>query len=62
MVGASWDSLIFELAGERRLQRVQTREPLRGTAALTAELFDVAADAEDFLARLLSGPDRRVAP
>ncbi len=62
VVGASWDSLIFELAGERRLQRVQTREPLRGTAALTAELFDVAADAEDFLARLLSGPDRRVAP
>ncbi len=62
VVGASWDSLIFELAGERRLQRVQTREPLRGTAALTEELFDVAADAEDFLARLLSGPDRRVAP
>ncbi len=62
VVGASWDSLIFELAGERRLQRVQTREPLRGTAMLTEELFDVAADAEDFLARLLSGPDRRVAP
>lgn len=62
VVGASWDSLIFELAGERRLQRVQTREPLRGTAALTEELFDVAAGAEDFLARLLSGPDRRVAP
>ncbi|MHA7180150.1 depupylase/deamidase Dop [Arthrobacter sp. MDB2-24] len=62
VVGASWDSLIFELAGERRLQRVQTREPLRGTAMLTEELFDVAADAEDFLARLLSDPDRRVAP
>jgi proteasome accessory factor PafA2 len=62
VVGASWDSLIFELAGERRLQRVQTREPLRGTATLTEELFDMAADAEDFLARLLSGPDRRVAP
>ena len=62
VVGASWDSLIFELAGERRLQRVQTHEPLRGTAALTEELFDVAAGAEDFLARLLSGPDRRVGP
>ncbi|MDQ0734831.1 proteasome accessory factor PafA2 [Arthrobacter agilis] len=62
VVGASWDSLIFELAGERRLQRVQTREPLRGTAGLTEELFEVAADAEDFLARLLSGPDRRMAP
>jgi proteasome accessory factor PafA2 len=62
VVGASWDSLIFELPGERRLQRVQTREPLRGTAELTEELFEVAADAEDFLARLLSGPDRRVTP
>ncbi|MHA7282879.1 depupylase/deamidase Dop [Arthrobacter sp. TMS2-4] len=62
VVGASWDSLIFELPGERRLQRVQTREPLRGTAALTGALFDAAADAEDFLARLLSDPDRRVAP
>ncbi|MFJ6002792.1 depupylase/deamidase Dop [Arthrobacter sp. NPDC092385] len=62
VVGASWDSLIFELAGERRLQRVQTREPLRGTAVLTEELFDLAADAGDFLGRLLSGPDRRVAP
>ncbi|BBE22799.1 proteasome accessory factor PafA2 [Arthrobacter sp. MN05-02] len=62
VVGASWDSLIFELAGERRLQRVQTREPLRGTAVLTEELFETAADARDFLTRLLSGPDRRVAP
>ncbi|TKV26943.1 proteasome accessory factor PafA2 [Arthrobacter sp. NamB2] len=61
VVGASWDSLIFELPGERRLQRVQTREPLRGTAELTEELFDLAADAEDFVARLLSGPERRVA-
>ncbi len=62
VVGASWDSLIFDLPGERRLQRVQTREPLRGTESLTGALFDAATDAEDFLARLLSGPDRRVAP
>ncbi|MBG6226032.1 proteasome accessory factor A [Arthrobacter sp. CAN_A2] len=62
VVGASWDSLIFELPGQRRLQRVQTREPLRGTAALTGALFDAATDAEDFLAQLLSDPDRRVAP
>ncbi len=62
VVGASWDSLIFELPGERRLQRVQTREPLRGTAVLTGALFDAAVDAEDFLSRLLSGPERRVAP
>ncbi|MPY10855.1 proteasome accessory factor PafA2 [Arthrobacter sp. KR32] len=62
VVGASWDSLIFELPGERRLQRVQTREPLRGTAELTGALFDAAVDAEDFLSRLLSGPERRVAP
>ena len=62
VVGASWDSLIFELPGERRLQRIQTREPLRGTAPLTEELFDAASDAEEFLTRLLSTPERRVAP
>ncbi|MBG6184420.1 proteasome accessory factor A [Arthrobacter sp. CAN_A214] len=62
VVGASWDSIIFELPSQERLQRVQTREPLRGTAALTEQLFEQAADAEDFLARLLSGPEPRVAP
>ena len=62
VIGASWDSIIFELPSRRRLQRIPTREPLRGTRALTEELFDASADAEDFVARLLTGSDQSVAP
>ncbi|MCC3264939.1 depupylase/deamidase Dop [Arthrobacter gengyunqii] len=62
VVGASWDSIIFELPSHRRLQRIPTREPLKGTRALTEELFEASADAEDFVTRLLSGPEHSVAP
>lgn len=62
VVGASWDSIIFELPSQRRLQRIQTREPLRGTAALTEELFRQSGDAEEFVSRLLSGPESSMAP
>ncbi|MBT1001778.1 proteasome accessory factor PafA2 [Paenarthrobacter sp. DKR-5] len=55
VVGASWDSVIFDLPGNRRLQRVPTREPLRGTRALTGGLFERHDDAEGFLAELLGG-------
>lgn len=53
VVAASWDSVIFDLAGSRRLQRIPTREPLRGTRELTGELFDSSASAEEFIDRLL---------
>ena len=62
VVGASWDSIIFELPSRRRLQRIPTREPLRGTRKLTGELFDASADAEEFVARLLTAPEHTVAP
>lgn len=62
VVGASWDSIIFELPSRRRLQRIPTREPLKGTRALTGELFEASVDAEDFVTRLLSGPEHSVAP
>ena len=39
LAGASWDSVIFDVPGRGRLQRVPTREPLRGTEALTGGLF-----------------------
>lgn len=55
VVGASWDSVIFERPAQRRLQKVPTREPLRGTKALTGELFEAHADLEDFLQSLLGG-------
>lgn len=53
LVGASWDSVIFDLPGRGKLQRVPTREPLRGTEALTGALFDRHQDAGAFLAELL---------
>jgi Pup amidohydrolase len=56
VVGASWDSVIFDLPSRRRLQRIPTREPLRGTRELTGPLFDQAASAEEFISALL-GPE-----
>jgi proteasome accessory factor PafA2 len=53
VVGASWDSVIFDVPGHGRLQRVPTREPLRGTAALTGGLFARHKDAGSFLSELL---------
>ncbi|XAS69227.1 depupylase/deamidase Dop [Micrococcaceae bacterium Sec5.7] len=53
VVGASWDSVIFDVPGYGRLQRVPTREPLRGTEALTGGLFARHREAGPFLAELL---------
>lgn len=53
VVGASWDSVIFDVPGYGRLQRVPTREPLRGTKALTGGLFARHREAGPFLAELL---------
>ncbi|MEO5780309.1 MULTISPECIES: depupylase/deamidase Dop [Arthrobacter] len=53
LVGASWDSVIFDVPGRGRLQRVPTREPLRGTEALTGALFARHQDAGAFLGELL---------
>ncbi len=55
VVGASWDSVIFELPQQRSLQRVSTKEPLRGTEALTGDLFRTHTELPDFLAALLAG-------
>lgn len=62
VVGASWDSIIFELPSQRRLQRIQTREPLRGTAELTESLFAGSRTAEEFVSRLQGGPEPSMAP
>jgi proteasome accessory factor A len=53
VVGASWDSVIFDVPGYGRLQRVPTREPLRGTKALTGALFERYREAGPFLGELL---------
>jgi Pup amidohydrolase len=43
IAAASWDSLIFD-TGRDALQRVPTREPLRGTRQHVEELLDSASD------------------
>ncbi|MEZ2391576.1 depupylase/deamidase Dop [bacterium RCC_150] len=53
VVGASWDSVIFDVPGIGKLQRVPTREPLRGTEALTGLLFQRHSTAGAFLGELL---------
>lgn len=55
VAGASWDSVIFELPEQRRLQRISTKEPLRGTQKLTGRLFEESATLQEFLSRLLTG-------
>jgi proteasome accessory factor A len=51
LVAANWDSLVFDV-GESHLKRVPMMEPLRGDAALVADLLDNAEDAADLLRRL----------
>lgn len=53
VIGASWDSVIFQLPSQRRLQKVPTREPLRGTKELVGPLFEAHEQLEDFLKALL---------
>lgn len=54
VAAASWDSVIFDLAGRESLQRVPMLEPLRGTRAHVGALLDRCRTAED-LVRALSG-------
>jgi proteasome accessory factor A len=48
IAAASWDSLIFD-AGSDALQRVPTREPLRGTREHVEALLDGAETAADLI-------------
>ena len=47
VAAASWDSVIFDLAGRDSLQRVPTTDPLRGTKAHVGALLDRCETAED---------------
>ena len=51
VVTANWDSLVFDL-GTDPLRRVPMMDPLRGTAAHTAELLEASATPEQLLERL----------
>lgn len=49
---ASWDSVVFDVAGADTLQRVPMRDPLRGTRAHVGELLERSPDAASLLAAL----------
>lgn len=53
IAAASWDSVVFEIAGRKSLQRVATLDPLRGTRANVGALLDRCSTAEELLARLV---------
>ena len=51
IAAASWDSIIFDTGGEA-LQRVPTREPLRGTKEHVEALLEACEDASELIAAL----------
>jgi proteasome accessory factor A len=55
IAAASWDSVIFDLAGRDSLQRVPTLEPLRGTKAYVGGLLDRCVSAEELFEHLTAG-------
>ncbi len=57
IVAASWDSVIFEVAGHESLQRVPMLEPERGTRAQVGELLARSPDAATLLRELYAGSD-----
>jgi proteasome accessory factor A len=55
VAAASWDSVIFDVAGRGALQRVPTLEPLRGTKEHVGALLDRCETAEQLVAALTGG-------
>ncbi len=52
VVAASWDSVIFDVSGQRTLQRVPMLDPHKGTEAGVGDLVRSAADATSLLEAL----------
>ena len=52
LVAASWDSVIFDVAGQRTLQRVPMLDPHKGTEAGVGDLVRAAPDASSLLEAL----------
>ena len=55
IAAASWDSIIFDTGGEV-LQRVPTREPLRGTREHVEALLEASGTADALIAALQASP------
>ena len=52
VVAASWDSVSFSVPGARKLERISTLEPLRGTKKLVGGLFDAELSISEFIGTL----------
>ena len=52
IVAASWDSVVFEVPGERTLQRVPMLDPLRGTRSHVGPILDRSPDVTTLLREL----------
>lgn len=52
IAAASWDSVVFEIAGRQSLQRVPTLDPLRGTKTHVQGLLDSCPTADHLLQAL----------
>ncbi len=59
VVAASWDSVIFDVAGAPTMQRVPTLDPLRGTRAHVGAVLERSADAASLIAGLADVSDPR---
>ncbi len=57
VAAASWDSVIFDLAGRDPLQRIPTLDPLRGTKAHVGALLERCRDARELVAALTESLD-----
>jgi proteasome accessory factor A len=51
IAAANWDSVVFDV-GDGPLQRVPMMDPLRGTAALTKDLFELSSTVGELLEAL----------
>ncbi|QKE86085.1 proteasome accessory factor PafA2 [Arthrobacter sp. NEB 688] len=58
VVAASWDSVIFDVPGQRMLQRVPMLEPLRGTEAGVGDIVRSAPDVATLLRSLATADER----
>ena len=57
VVSASWDSIVFDVPGQRALQRLALQEPLRATRAHIGHVIDRSPDVTTLLRDLLPEAD-----
>ncbi len=56
VAAASWDSVIFDIPGQRSLQRIPTTDPVRGTKAHVGDLLERCQSAQQLVAAITGSP------